>query len=422
MSEKVDVIIVGAGPAGCAAAYTLAKMGYNAVMIERGKYAGAKNVIGGRMYSHALNRLIPNFWKEAPVERQIVREKTTFLCNEASVTIDFQDQELLYPPNSFTLLRAKFDRWFADKAVEVGATLIPNVRVDSLLWKDGKVAGIVAGPDALEAKVVIAADGAVSLMAEKAGLTKFHANDFAIGMKEIIELPESVIEDRFNLSGEEGAAQLFIGHCTKGIVGGGFIYTNRSSISVGLVVSISHLIEGKIEAQELIRQFNMNPAVEKLIAGGKMVEYSAHVVPEVGRDTRLFTDGLLAVGDAGGLLVNSGVTIRGMDFAIASGIAAAETSKRAFEKNDFSKKSLSYYEYRLKKNFVLKDKDTFKRVPEFLLNPRLYSLYPDLMCRIFHRLALIDGEKGRIFDLIREETKGKRIRILSDLIRGARAL
>lgn len=422
MTEKVDVVIVGAGPAGCAAAYSLAKMGYNVVMVERGKYAGAKNVIGGRMYSHALNRLIPNFWKEAPLERQVVREKTTFLCDEASVTIDFQDKGLLDPPNSFTLLRAKFDKWFADKAVEVGATLIPNIRVDSLLWKGKKIAGVVAGPDTLEANVVIAADGAVSFMAEKAGLTKFRPNDFAIGMKEIIELPESVIEDRFNLSGEEGAAQLLIGHCTKGIVGGGFIYTNRSSISVGLVVNISHLMEGKVEAHELMRQFNMNPVVEKLIAGGKMVEYSAHVVPEVGRSTRLFTDGLLAVGDAGGLLVNSGVTIRGMDLAIASGIAAAETLKRAFEKNDFSKKSLSNYESRLKKDFVLRDKDTFRRVPEFLLNPRLYSLYPDLICRIFHRLASVDGEKDRIFDLIREETKGKRIWILSDLIRAARAL
>lgn len=422
MTEKVDVVIVGAGPAGSAAAYSLAKMGYHVVMVERGKYVGAKNMFGGRMYSHALNRLIPNFWKEAPVERQVVREKTTLLCDEASVTIDFQDKELLNPPNSFTLLRAKFDKWFADKAVEVGATLIPNIRVDSLLWKDNKIAGVVAGPDTLEANVVIAADGAVSSMAEKAGLTKFHPKDFAIGMKEIIELPERVIEDRFNLSGEEGAAQFLIGHCTKGIVGGGFIYTNRSSISVGLVVNTRHLMEGRVEAQELMGQFNMNPLIEKLIAGGKIVEYSAHVVPEGGRGTELFTDGLLAVGDAGGLLVNSGVTTRGMDYAIASGIAAAETVRLAFEKDDFSKKGLSDYESRLKKDFVLRDKDTFRGVPEFLLNPRLYSLYPDIICRIFHRLALVRGEKDRIFDLIKEETKGKKIWILSDLIRGARAL
>lgn len=422
MAGKVDVVVVGAGPAGCSSAYSLAKMGHSVVIIERGKQAGAKNVAGGRMYSHALNRLMPHFWKEAPVERRVVRERTTLLCKKASVTVDFQDGELFDPPNSFTLLRARFDKWFADKAVEVGATLIPNVRVDSLLWKDKKVAGVVAGPDTLEANVVIAADGAVSLMAEEAGLTKFHVKNFALGMKEIIELPQSVIEDRFNISGDEGAAQLFIGHCTKGLVGGGFIYTNGSSVSVGLVVSMNNLIEGKVEAHELMREFNMNPLVKKLIAGGRIMEYSAHIIPEVPRKTGLFTDGLLAVGDAGGLLVNNGVTIRGMDFAIASGMAAAEASKWAFDRDDFSRESLSRYEYLLKKDFVLQDINTFRRAPEFLLNPRLYSLYPDLVCRIFHRMTSVNGKKDRMFDIIKEETKGRRIRILSDLIRGARAI
>ena len=169
MTEKFDVIIVGAGPAGCAAAYSLAKMGFNVLILERGKYPGAKNVMGGRMYAHALNRLIPGFWKEAPVERMVTREKLTFLCNKASVTLDFQDEDLREPPNSFTILRAKFDQWFANKAVEAGATLVPNIRVDDLLWREKKVAGIVAGEDKIEANVVIAADGAVSLMSEKAG-------------------------------------------------------------------------------------------------------------------------------------------------------------------------------------------------------------------------------------------------------------
>src|SRR5574340_971421 len=136
MSEKFDVIIVGAGPGGCASAYSLAKMGFNVLILERGKYPGAKNVMGGRMYAHALDRLIPGFWKEAPVERRVTREKLTLLCNKASVTFDFQDEELLEPPNSFTILRAKFDQWFAGKAVEAGATLVSNIRVDDLLWKD----------------------------------------------------------------------------------------------------------------------------------------------------------------------------------------------------------------------------------------------------------------------------------------------
>lgn len=421
MTEKFDIIIVGAGPGGCAAAYSLAKMGFNVLILERGKYPGAKNVMGGRMYSHALNRLISNFWKEAPVERKVTREKLTLLCDKSSVTLDFQDEDLLEPPNSFTILRAKFDQWFANKAVEAGATLVPNIRVDELLWKDKKIAGIVAGNDKLEASVLISADGAVSLMAEKAGLKKFEVKEFAVGIKEIIELPEKTIEDRFNLAGGEGAAQLFIGKCTKQISGGGFIYTNKSSLSVGIVVYIKELVESNIEAHEIIREFNSNPAVAKLIEGGKIVEYSAHVIPEASR-TNLFTDGMLVVGDAAGLLVNSGITLRGMDMAIASGATAAQTVKVAIEKQDFSKKSLSYYEHLLKNDFVLKDRETFKRAPEFLKNERLYSLYPELACRLFHRLALVKGEKKRLFDELLEETKGERVKMLLDLIKGTRAL
>ncbi len=421
MTEKFDVIIVGAGPGGCAAAYSLAKMGFNILLLERGKYPGAKNVMGGRMYAYALNRLIPGFWKEAPVERQVTREKLTLLCEKSSVTLDFNDEDLLEPPNSFTILRAKFDQWFADKAVEAGATLVPNIRVDDILRKDTKVAGIVAGGDKIEANVVIAADGAVSLMAEKAGLSKFEVKQYALGMKEIIELPAQTIEDRFNLEGSEGAAQLFIGRCTKQIPGGGFIYTNRTSLSVGIVIYINQLIESQIETHEIIREFNLNPAVAKLIAGGKIVEYSAHVIPESPR-SGLFTDGMLVVGDAAGLIVNSGITLRGMDMAIASGIAAAEASKVALDISDFSKKSLSYYAELLKNDFVLKDRDTFKRAPEFLQNTRLYSLYPELACRLFHRLALVKGEKKRLFSELLEETGGKKSKILLDMIRGLRAL
>lgn len=421
LSEKFDIIIVGAGPGGCAAAYSLARMGFNVLILERGKYPGAKNVMGGRMYAHALNRLIPSFWKEAPIERFVTHEKLTLLCNKASVTFDFQDEKLLEPPNSFTILRAKFDQWFACKAVETGATLVPNIKVDDVLWKNKRVAGIVAGGDVIEANVVIAADGAVSLMAEKAGLKKFEVKEFAIGMKEIIEMPAQVIEDRFNLAGEEGAAQLFIGKCTKQIPGGGFIYTNRTSLSVGIVVYTNQLIEKRIEAHEIIREFNSNPAIAKLIAGGKIVEYSSHVIPETSR-AGLFTDGMLVVGDAAGLLVNSGFTLRGMDMAIASGMAAAQAVKIAMERDDFSKRSLSYYEYLLKNDFVLKDMETFKHAPEFLQNARLYSLYPELACRLFHRLALVNGEKKRVFDEILEETRGKRFEIIMDLIRGYRAV
>ena len=421
MSEKFDVIIVGAGPAGSAAAYSLAKMGFNVLMIERGKYPGAKNVMGGRMYAYALNRLIPEFWKEAPIERKVTHEKLTLQGGKASITLDFMDEELREPPNSYTILRGKFDQWFAGKAVEAGATLVSSIRVDDLIWENNRITGIVAGTDSIQANVVIAADGAVSLLSEKAGLKKFDVLQFALGIKEIIELPEKTIEERFNLASGEGAAQLFVGHCTKGIPGGGFIYTNKTNLSVGIVVYINSLIEKKIESHELIREFNTNPVVAALIKGGKILEYSAHVIPETSR-SELFTDGMLVVGDAGGLTVNSGITLRGIDMAIASGVAAAETVKKAAQENDFSKQSLSYYEELLKRDFVLQDIETFKKAPEFLQKERLYTLYPEFVCRLFHRLVLVDGPKKRAFDELLEESKGNRIQMFLDMLRGMRSL
>jgi len=421
MSEKFDVIIVGAGPGGSAAAYSLAKMGFTVLLVERGKYPGAKNVMGGRMYAYALNRLIPEFWKEAPIERKVTHEKLTLQGEKASFTLDFMDEELREPPNSYTILRGKFDQWFAGKAVEAGATLVPGIRVDDLIRENNSITGIVAGTDRIQANVVIAADGAVSLLSEKAGLKKFDVLQFALGIKEIIELPEKTIEERFNLASGEGAAQLFVGHCTKGIPGGGFIYTNKTSLSVGIVVYINSLIEKKIESHELIREFNTNPAVAALIGGGKILEYSAHVIPETSR-SELFTDGMLVVGDAGGLIVNSGITLRGIDMAIASGVAAAETVKKAAQENDFSKQSLSYYEELLKRDFVLQDKETFKKAPEFLQNERLYTLYPEFVCRLFHRLVLVDGPKKRAFDELLEESKGNRIQMFLDMVRGMRSL
>ena len=203
--------------------------------------------------------------------------------------------------------------------------------------------------------------------------------------------------------------------------GGGFIYTNRDTVSVGVVVQIDSLAGSRIEAHEVLNSFNDNPAIKRLIEGGRLLEYSAHVIPEPGR-SGLFTDGLLAVGDAAGLVLNSGFTLRGMDMAIASGMAAAEAVIKAREKGDFSKETLSCYETLLKEDFVLKDLHTFRRSPEFLRNKRLYKSYPPLLCDLFHGLFKVRGPKKRLWDELMEVTAGQRADIIMDFIRGLRAM
>ncbi len=324
MSEDIfDAIIVGAGLAGSVAALVLAREGADVLVIERGNAAGAKNVTGGRIYAHSLERIIPGFAETAPVERRITHEKLAFMTETGAMTMDYLNaDEASASQVSYSVLRSKFDAWLMAQAEEAGAQLITGIRVDNVVQRDGKVVGVEADGDILEANVVILADGVNSLLAEKLGMAKrVDAANVAVGVKELIELPKSVIEDRFQLQGNEGAACLFAGSPTDGLMGGGFLYTNEDTLSLGLVCGLHHLKDAKKSVPQMLEDFKQHPAVAPLIAGGKMVEYSAHVVPEAGMDMQpeLIGDGVLIAGDAAGMCMNLGFTIRGMDLAVAAG-------------------------------------------------------------------------------------------------------
>lgn len=389
--EKFDVVVVGAGLAGLSTAYCLAKEGMEVLVVERGDYPGAKNVTGGRIYLNPIKQFFPDILSEAPFERLVTKEIFTLIGVDSSTTVKWQTHRSSpeYHP-SFTVLRAKFDRWFADRVQEQGAIIISKKRVDELIKDNGKIVGIVVEDDRIQADVVVAADGVNSLIAEKAGMRKKLPQDFALGIKEVIELSPQIIESRFNLKNDEGAAQLFLG-VTYGMFGGGFLYTNKDSLSLGVVVRIKDLMEKKVEAHKLMEKIKEHAEISVLIEGGDTVEYSAHVVPEEGATfmPRLYGEGILVVGDAAFLSLNMGITIRGMDFAMASGALASEAIKLAKERNDFSSQSLSVYEKLLKGSFVLKDLDTFRQAHLFLDSPRIYQFYPNFICNLLEKLLYI---------------------------------
>ncbi len=325
-----------------------------------------------------------------------------------SVTLRYDGSELSSEPyQSYSVLRGKFDKWLAKQAERKGAMLVTKSRVDDVIIENGKVVGVRAGGDELGADVIIACDGVLSLTAEKAGLRKpGRPVDYAVGFKEVIELDRNVIEDRFLLEGDEGAACLFMGDVTRGKFGGGFLYTNRESLSLGIVVGIKDLMEDELAATpDMLERFKQRPEIARMIKGGQTAEYSAHVIPEGGYKalTRLYGDGILVAGDAAGFSLNIGVTVRGMEYALASGYYAAQAVLIAREAGDFSRNMLAHYEVLLNNSFILKDFKTFQNAPEVLENPRLFQHYPELIGGIMQDIYQIpDGAKPPLYKTVKK--------------------
>lgn len=425
--EVFDAIIVGAGLAGSVAALVLAREGAQVLLIERGNAAGSKNMTGGRLYAHSLERIIPGFAESAPVERVITRERLSFLTDTRAMTVEYQTADEQPPGEvSWSVLRSKFDSWLMEQAENAGAQCITGIRVDRLVLKEGKVVGVEADDDVLEARTVILADGVNSLLAEQLGMTKpVAAENVAVGVKEIIELPKEVLQNRFNVRGKEGVAWLFAGAPTDGLMGGGFLYTNENTVSLGLVCGLHHLKEANKSVPQMLEDFKHHPSVAPLIEGGKLLEYGAHVVPEAGlkMQTELVRDGVLVAGDAAGMCMNLGFTIRGMDLAISSGEAAAKTVLAAIKRNDFSQKSLSEYLTLLEAG-PLRDMKMYRKMPAFLDNPRMFTQYPAMAVGIAGDLFTINGKAPVPLrkNILNYAKKVGFINLMKDGIKGVTAL
>ena len=399
MSEAdFDVIVVGAGCAGSVAAYVAASAGKSVLMVERGNYAGAKNMTGGRIYSHSLKEVFPDFEQEAPLERKITHERIALMDHESAMTIDFTSPELAREgADSYSVLRGPFDQWLAEKAEEAGVEAIYGIPVEELIKDEsGRVIGVRAGEDEITGQVVILCEGTNSMLAERClGNPRPKANQMAVGIKETFELPASTIEDRFLTLEGEGAAMLFVGDCTNGHVGGGFMYANKESISLGLVATISTTAEQDMPIYQMMENFKNHPMVAPMIRGAKMVEHSGHMVPEGGYNMipQYIFDGCLLAGETAGFCMNLGYQVRGMDFAVASGRMAAEAACEAIDKGDTSAAGLASYKTKLEDSFVIKDLQTFQAWPATMEHwDRMFTEYPTMVREIFNGLFAVDGK------------------------------
>ncbi|MGD0064829.1 MAG: FAD-dependent oxidoreductase [Streptosporangiaceae bacterium] len=426
-----EVIVIGAGIAGCVAAYQLARQGRSVLLIERGEAPGSKNLSGGVLYSRGMQQVFPDFLTEAPVERRITRNYINFLNADSSVAIDYKDARLADPVNAVTVLRAKLDAWLAAKCEEAGALIMPGVRVDRVLTENGgqRVVGVQAGDDELRAQVVVAADGVNSFIAKEAGLRRQDPlNHLAVGVKSVVKLPRETIEARFNLTGDEGAAVAVVGDCTQGVGGGGFLYTNIDSLSVGIVVRLDDLTAKKKVVTDIFDHFLAHRFIAPYLDGGELLEYGCHLVAEGGMAMigEIAMDGMLVVGDAAGLTLNTGLTVRGMDLAVGSAVAAAQTIGSALDGKDTSKAALAGYRQRLFASYVGQDMKTYAKAPSFLEVERMYKQYGELFANVLYGTFSLDTQPRRhLLKVARSslaKSPVKMRQLVRDGIAGARAL
>lgn len=402
MSEKFDVIVVGAGPAGNAAAYTLAKAGLSVLQIERGEYPGSKNVQGAILYADALERLIPDFRESAPLERHIVEQRMWVLDEESYIGGHYRSAEFARPPhNRYTITRARFDKWFSDQVQKAGALLLCETTVKALLRDtQGKVIGVEVERDEgrIYADAVVLADGANSLVATRAGLREdIRAEHAALAVKEVIFLPREAIDARFNLTGQEGAVIEMVGGITHRMLGTGFLYTNKDSISIGIGCMLSDLKRQRLSPVELLEGMKAHPAIAPLIAGGEAREYAAHLIPEGGYDAlpQLYGEGWMLVGDSAGFV--NAMHREGSNLAMTTGQLAAETLIELFrDKQPATATNLSRYRSRLDASFVMKDLKKYRRLPGTLERHRQFLAdYPALLNQAAHTMIRVDGVDKR---------------------------
>jgi electron transfer flavoprotein-quinone oxidoreductase len=426
--SQFDVIVVGAGPSGSAAALVAARAGLSVALLERGPFPGSKNMFGGVLHTHSLSEIIPRFYEEAPVERAITRRVITMVTEEASLAMDFGHRKLARPPfNAFTVLRPRFDSWLAGKAVEAGATLLNRTVADELVTgADNAVEGVVLRDGSqLRAPVTVCADGANSLLAGRAGLrSPMTPHDIALGVKQTLGLPAAVIEDRCGLQPGEGVDMIYIGSFTEGMTGGGFVYTNRDTLSVGVTVGLHHLKRARLRPEQILDLFMREPRVAELVHEARPREYSAHLIPEggLGMVPTIASGGVMLAGDAAGFVLNSGVNLEGANLAITSGRLAGETAVKAHADKDFSAASLARYGRALDETHVLADLTTFRGAQSFLDNPRVYTAYPQLLTSLIEEIVTVDGTPKRRLNAVLRDHLSAKVgwrRVLSDMA-GAR--
>jgi len=368
----VDVVIVGAGPAGLAAAYKLAQLirthnesgaekkleGVSIALLEKGKEIGSHGISGAVMDPRGIAELMPD-WLErgCPIESPVTSDSFWFLTEQHKVAAPIMPPPLQNHGNSVISL-GEMVRWLAPIVGDMGVDLFPEFAASRILVEDGRVVGVRTGDKGIDkhgeakpnfepgvdvrAKLTLLAEGPRGTLAKQ--LTGIFNLDegklpqvYSVGVKELWQLPD----DRFPAGNVIHTLGFPLDSDT---FGGAFLYGMKDRIvDIGLVVGLDYK-NPTLDPHNELQRLKLHPSIQEILRGGKMISAGAKAIPEGGylAMPKLYGEGFLILGDSGGFL--NGARLKGIHLAIKSGILAAETAFQALLGENTSATQLQEYD------------------------------------------------------------------------------
>ena len=388
---STDVIVVGAGPSGVAAALSVAKKGKRVILVDRSQYPGSKNMYGGAVYTTALKEVFEDDFEKIKYERIINSHTWSFLNETGSFDLTYKDSSSKY---AYAIKRFNLESQMIEIAKENGVYYIPNTLVTNLIQENNCVVGIQTEYEKYYAPITILADGVNSLLARELKLRNdYKPKDMILSIKEAIKLDKKTIEERFNLKDDltNGVNKQYFGSSFgalkeyKNLFMMTFLYTFKDTVMLGVGVNLADLSKNKLNINMILDEVKQHPDIAPLIKNGQTIEYSAHLIPEGGykKIPKLTSNGVIIAGDAAGFV--NGVHFEGTNFALISGKLAGESALIALENDDYSANTLSIYTKKLENSFILKDLYSYRNILENLYS-RSHSLsvyYPEKIKQLF---------------------------------------
>jgi electron-transferring-flavoprotein dehydrogenase len=365
---EVDVLIVGGGPAGMSAALRLAQLQKGAggeplaiAVLEKAREAGAHMLSGAVLDPSALRVLVPDFReRHAPLASGVHHDHVYFLTRGSKVEFPITPPPLANHGNYIISLN-RFVKWLAGLVEAEGVDVFTGFPAVDVLYENDRVVGVRTGDRGIgkhgeqkssfepgvdiRAKLTILADGVRGNLT-KAVVRRLALSEgrlpqlYALGIKELWDVPADRVSPGtvihtmgFPLRMEE--------------FGGGFIYSMpEGRLAVGFVCGLDYT-DPMFDPHVRFQHFKRHAFVSGLLSGGQMVRYGAKALPEGGWHTipRVYADGVLIAGDAGGFL--NSMRLKGIHLAMRTGMLAAETAFEAVKLGDVSAARLRGYEEKI---------------------------------------------------------------------------